>query len=258
LRSRFPQAGSATTAIEMAVLDWFCKSLGTPLFAYFGLNTAKTPVTTYSVGIDNPETLKVKVREAEQFPVLKIKLGTRDDEEIIKSIREVTDKPLRVDANEGWRSREEAASKVDWLEKNGVEFVEQPLPANMLEETAWVRERTALPLIADESVMRASDIPKLAGAFDGINIKLMKAGGILEALKMIWLAQSLGMKTMLGCMVESSLAISAAAALSPLVDYADLDGNLLILDDPFDGVHVRDGRLILNDRPGVGAIPVEE
>ncbi len=253
LRLLFPKAASATTAIDMAVLDWFCKSLNLPLYRYFGLNKANTPVTTYSIGIDEPDKIQQKVKEAGAFPILKIKLGLGDDEKMMASIRAVTNKPLRVDANEGWATREEALEKIKWLQTCGVEFVEQPMPASQLDDMAWVRERSPLPLLADESVMSTSDIPTLARAFDGINIKLMKAGGILESLKMIWLAKSLGMQVMLGCMVESSLAISAAASLSPLVDYADLDGNLLISNDPFTGVQVEAGRLRLSEKPGVGA-----
>jgi L-alanine-DL-glutamate epimerase-like enolase superfamily enzyme len=166
----------------------------------------------------------------------------------------VTKKPLRVDANEGWTDKEEAVRKINWLESQGVEFVEQPMPAAMLEETRWVRKHVHLPIIADEACQRASDIPKLAGAFDGVNIKLDKAGGMLEAYRMIQLAKSLGMKTMLGCMISSSVSCSAAAHLSPLVDYADLDGNLLIANDSFTGVRVRKGKLILPDRPGIGLV----
>ena len=191
--------------------------------------------------------MQEKIREAEAYPKLKIKVGTDNDEEILKAVREVTDKPLRVDANEGWKTKEEALEKIKWLESLNVEFIEQPLPATMLEETRWLRDRINIPIVADEAVKSAADIPKLAQAYDGINIKLMKSGGIQEALRMIWMARSLGLKIMLGCMVESSCAISAAAHISPLVDWADLDGNLLIANDPFKGVTVEDGKLILND-----------
>ncbi len=160
-----------------------------------------------------------------------------------------------MDANEGWKDKEEAVRKINWLEKQGVEFVEQPMPAHMIEETRWVRSRVHLPLIADEACRHAADIPKLAGAFDGINVKLDKAGGLLEAWRMIQIAKSLGMRTMLGCMISSSVSVTAAAHLSPLVDYADLDGNLLIANDPYRGVQVQNGKLILPDRPGLGLLP---
>jgi len=250
--SAFQGQSAAKAALDIALMDWVTKRLGVPLYRYLGLDKSKTPLTSFSIGIDKPEVMKAKVREAEDFPILKIKVGLKNDEEIMEAVRSVTDKPLRVDANEGWKSREEAVEKINWLEKLGVEFVEQPLPTTMLEETRWVRERVNLPIIADESVKRAEDIPKLAEAFDGVNIKLMKAGGIQEALRMIWVARALGMKVMLGCMIASSVAITAAAHLSPLVDWADLDGNLLISNDPFQGVLVEKGKLILPDRPGIG------
>lgn len=250
-----PGQTAAKTAIDIAVMDWIGKKVGLPLHRYFGLNKAKTPITTYSIGIDTPEVIKQKIGEAAPFPVLKIKVGLKNDEEVIAAVRSVTDKPLRVDANEGWADKEEALRKIEWLQTQGVELIEQPMPAAMLKETAWLRQRVQIPIIADESVKTTRNIPELAGAFDGINLKLMKAGGIQEAMRMIVLARAFDMKIMLGCMVESSLAISAAASLAPLVDYADLDGNLLISNDPFTGVKVADGQLVLQDAPGVGADP---
>jgi|Deesub1362B_J571_1020462.scaffolds.fasta_scaffold02769_4 L-alanine-DL-glutamate epimerase-like enolase superfamily enzyme len=246
---------AAKAALDIALMDWVTKAAGLPFYRFLGLDKKKTPITTMSIGIDTPEVIQQKVREAADFPVLKIKVGLKNDEEIIAAVRAVTEKPLRVDANEGWKSKEEALEKIRWLVSQGVEFVEQPLPSTMLEETRWLRDRVEIPIIADESVKRASDIPKLAEAFDGVNIKLMKAGGLQEALRMIWMARSLGMKIMLGCMIETSVAISAAASISPLVDFADLDGNLLITNDPFDGVKVRRGKLLLTDRPGIGVVP---
>ena len=246
-------AGKA--AIDIALMDWFGQKLGVPLYTYFGLDAADAPVTTFSIGIDNPDVTRQKVREAAAFPVLKIKVGLATDEPTIEAVRSVTRKPLRVDANEGWKDKEEAVRKINWLESQGVEFIEQPMPAEMIEETRWVRSRVHIPVIADESCLHPADIPKLAGAFDGINVKLDKAGGILEAYRMIQIAKSLHMKTMLGCMVSSSVSVTAAAHLSPLVDYADLDGNLLIANDPYTGVTVRDGKLILPDRPGLGLKP---
>jgi L-alanine-DL-glutamate epimerase-like enolase superfamily enzyme len=252
IRELAEEQTAAKCAIDIAIMDWVGKSLGVPLYKYLGLDKTKAPITTFSIGIDTPEVMQQKIREAEQYPILKIKVGRDNDEEIMKAVREVTDKPLRVDANEGWKNKEEALDKILWLEKLGVEFIEQPLPAAMLEETRWLRERVHIPIIADEAVKKAADIPTLATAYDGINIKLMKSAGIQEALRMIWMARSLGMKIMLGCMIESSCAIAAAAHISPLVDYADLDGNLLISNDPFKAVEVERGRLILPDRPGLG------
>lgn len=246
---------AAKAALDIAIMDWIGQKLGVPLYRYFGLDPGDAPVTTFSIGIDTPEITRQKVREAEPFPVLKIKVGLDTDEATIAAVRSVTNKPLRVDANEGWKDREEAVRKINWLAGQGVEFVEQPMPAAMLEEMRWVRERVHLPLIADESCQHASDIPKLVGIFEGVNVKLDKSGGILEAFKMLQMARALGLKTMLGCMISSSVSVTAAAHLSPLVDYADLDGNLLIANDPFRGVQVKAGRLLLPDRPGLGLKP---
>jgi L-Ala-D/L-Glu epimerase len=243
-------AGKA--AIDIALMDWAGQKLGAPLYRHFGLDPNAAPVTTFSIGIDTPEITKQKTREAADYPVLKVKVGLDTDEQTIEAIRSVTKKPIRVDANEGWKDKEEAVRKINWLEKQGVEFVEQPMPAEMIEETRWVRARVHLPLIADEACQHASDIPKLAGAFDGINVKLDKAGGIQEAHRWIEMAKSLNLRTMLGCMISSSVSVTAAAHLSPLVDYADLDGNLLISNDPYRGVTVEKGKLILPNRPGLG------
>jgi L-alanine-DL-glutamate epimerase-like enolase superfamily enzyme len=196
-----------------------------------------------------------KVREAAAFPVLKVKVGLQSDEATIAAVRDVTDKPLRVDANEGWKDKETAVRKIEWLVARGVELVEQPMPASMLDETAWVRERVEVPLFADEACGRAADIPRLADAYDGVNIKLDKAGGLREALRMIHTAGACGLDTMLGCMISSSVSTTAAAHLSPLVSYADLDGNLLIANDPWTGVTVHEGRLILPGGPGLGLRP---
>jgi L-alanine-DL-glutamate epimerase-like enolase superfamily enzyme len=252
---RVPGQYAAKAALDIALMDWVGQKLGVPLYRYFGLDPNDSPITTFSIGIDTPEITRQKVREAAPFPVLKIKVGLDTDEATIAAVRSVTDKPLRVDANEGWKDKEEAARKINWLAGQGVEFVEQPMPADMLEETRWVRERVRLPLIADEACQHASDIPKLMGIFAGVNVKLDKSGGILEALKMLQMARALGLKTMLGCMVSSSVSVTAAAHLSPLVDYADLDGNLLIANDPFSGVQVKEGKLLLPNRPGLGLQP---
>lgn len=243
---------AAKAAIDIALMDWITKSLGMPLYRFWGLDPKKAPQTTFSIGIDTMEMVRQKVEEAAPYPLLKIKMGKENDEEILAAVRSVTDKTLRVDANEGWKEKELALRKVEWLAANGVDIVEQPMPAHMLEESAWVKERASIPIIADESVKTSRDIPALAEAFDGINIKVDKAGGLQESLRMIWMARSLGLKIMLGCMVSSSLSITAAAHLSPLTDYPDLDGHLLLASDPFQGVQVRDGWLILPDGPGLG------
>jgi L-alanine-DL-glutamate epimerase-like enolase superfamily enzyme len=252
IQSATDQQTAGKAALDIAMMDWVTKKLGVPLYQYLGLDQSKVPVTTFSIGIDSIEMIKQKVKEAAPYPILKIKVGKENDVEIIEAVRSVTDKPLRVDANEGWKDKHEALEKINWLEKMGVEFIEQPMPSEMLEETKWLRDHCNMPIVADEAVKSAADIPKLAQAYDGINIKLMKSAGIQEALRMIAMARSLGMKIMLGCMIESSVAIAAAAHISPLVDWVDLDGNLLLAEDPFQGHQVVDGKIVLNDQPGLG------
>lgn len=242
----------ARCALDIAIMDWVGKKLNTPLYKLWGLDKSKTPQTSFSIGIDTIDIIKKKVRAAEKYPLLKIKVGKENDEEIIEAVRSITDKPIRVDANEGWKSKEVALEKIKWLQTMGIEFIEQPMPSEMIKETRWLRDRIDIPIVADEAVKTAADIPKLAEAYDGINIKLMKAGGPQEAMRMIYLAKAMDMKIMLGCMIESAIAISAAAHLSPLVDWADLDGNLLLREDPYQGVGVENGKLILNDQPGLG------
>lgn len=247
-------AWATKAAIDIALHDWAAKRLGGPLWKMWGLDRADAPLTTFSIGIDTAEVIRRKVREAAAYPVLKIKVGLANDEEVMEAVRAETKKPLRVDANEGWKTVDEAVRKIKWLEKQGVEFIEQPLPASMLSEIGEVRKRVNLPIFADECCLHPEDIPRIAPYFDGVNIKVDKAGGLHQAMRMIEMARALKLKVMVGCMVSSSLAITAAAQLSPLIDYADLDGNLLIKNDPYDGVKVVSGKLVLPDRPGVGVI----
>ena len=251
-----PGNTAAKAALDIALHDWVGKKLGAPWFRLWGLDPAKAPVTSFTIGIDTPEVVRAKTREAAPYKILKIKLGRDDatDRALVTTIREVTDVPLTIDANQGWADRAAALRMIEWLAPQNVLFIEQPMPKAALDDTAWLRERSPLPLIADESLQRVGDVPRLRGVFDGINIKLMKSTGLREAHKSILLARALGLKVMLGCMTETSCAISAAAQLSPLVDWADLDGALLIKDDPFDGARIIDGRVTLLDRPGIGAV----
>jgi L-alanine-DL-glutamate epimerase-like enolase superfamily enzyme len=245
---------AAEAAVDMALHDLAGRRLGVPVYELLGLRSGPTPETSFTIGLDRPEVVVEKVREASAYAILKVKMGSDGDREVLQAVRDTTQKRLRVDANEGWTA-EGALERLDWLAKLGVEFVEQPLPADRLEDIRALRRRSPLPFVADESVHRAEDIPRLAGAFDGINIKLMKCGGLGEALRMIAVARAHGMTVMLGCMIESSLAITAAAHLAPLADFADLDGNLLVENDPYHGVTLRDGRWVLPDRPGLGVEP---
>ncbi len=247
-----PGNTSAKAGVDIALHDLVGKLLNTPLYKLLGLNKEKTPITSFTIGIDEPAVIERKVKEAEEYPILKVKLGLENDEEIIKTIRKVTDKPIRVDANEGWKTKEIALEKIKWLQNEGVEFIEQPMPANDLDSVAWLRDKVDIPIIADENCVRLHDVPILGKAYDGINIKLMKCTGIREAIKMINTARAMKMKVMIGCMIESSVGITAGAQISPLVDFADLDGNLLITNDPFVGVKVENGKLILPDEPGLG------
>lgn len=242
---------SARAAIDMALYDLIGHRLGVPVYQLLGLNPERTPVTSFTIGLDTPAEMARKVRLAEQFPVLKIKLGMPNDLEIVRAIRDVTDARLRVDANAAWTPKQ-AIKTINALEAFDIEFVEQPVAAGDLEGLRLVREHTNLPIFADESCVTLEDVPRVAGLVDGINIKLMKCGGISQALRMIATARAHHLEVMLGCMIESSVSITAAAQISPLVDYADLDGALLVANDPFDGVGVERGKLVLPDRPGLG------
>ncbi len=247
-----PGEHAAKAALDLALLDWNAKKMGVPVWRLLGLDPRRALRTTFTIGIDEVPVMQAKIREAADFGVYKIKVGTPDDRKIIEGVRAVTDKPLRVDANEGWKDREEALKMIEWMAGLGVELVEQPLPADRLEDARWLKERSPLPVFADESLMTASDLPRLAGAFDGVNVKLMKCGGPQEAARMVAVARALGLKLMLGCMIETSLGISAGATVSPLFDYADLDGSLLIDNDPFRGLGFDKDKLIPSDKPGWG------
>lgn len=243
---------AAMAAVDIALCDWITKKLNIPLYEYFGLDPADAPVTTFSIGIDTPEITRQKTLEAEDFPVLKVKVGLKSDEETIAAVRSVTKKPLRVDANEGWTDKEEDILKINWLESQGVELIEQPMPAHMFEDIRYVRSKVHIPVIADEACTSASMIPKLVEAYDGVNVKLDKAGGVMESYRWIKFARAMKMRVMLGCMVSTSCTVTAAAHLASLVDYPDLDGNLLIANDPYEGVQVRKGKLILPHGAGLG------
>ena len=253
VEQRAPGNSSAKCAIDIALHDWIGKKVGLPVYKYLGLPSKVKAISSFTIGIDSLDVIAQKVAEAEEYPVLKVKLGSPEDKEIIQTIRGLTSKVLRVDANEGWKDRETALAMITWLAGQNVEFVEQPMPASQLEDLCWLKSRSPLPLVADESVVRLSDLPKLAAAFHGINIKLMKCTGLHEAMKMIHTAEALGLSVMLGCMIESAVGISAVAQLASAADYLDLDGNVLIEDDPFSGSRNRGGRVEPMELPGIGA-----
>ena len=244
---------AAKAAVDIALHDLVGKIIGAPWHRMLGLNPEKTPNTTYTIGIDTDEMVKLKTREvAGQFKILKVKLGTPRDREMIRAIREVSDLPIAVDVNQGWKNKKKALDEIFWLKEQGIVMVEQPMPKEMLDANAWLTERSPLPTFADEAIQRLKDIPAIKGAYTGINIKLMKCTGMREAWKMMNYARAEGMKVMIGCMTETSCAIAAAAQLSPAVDFADLDGNLLITNDIFRGTTVVDGKITLNQLPGIG------
>jgi len=244
---------AAKAAVDISLHDLVGKLLGQPWFRIWGLNPAKAPCTTFTIGIDTPEVVRQKTEEcANRFRILKVKVGLDNDEQMIRTIRSVTHLPIAVDANQGWKDRQKALDEIFWLKEQGVVMVEQPMAKERLDDNAWITERSPLPIYADEAIQRLKDIPSVKGAYHGINIKLMKCTGMREAHKMAEYARAEGMRVMLGCMTETSCAVSAAAHLSPIADFADLDGNLLISNDLFEGVTVEDGRLILPDRPGLG------
>ena len=248
----FPHGNAAAkAALDMALYDLLGKRLGMPVYRLLGLNPAATPHTSFTIALDTPAEMARKARDAAEYPLLKIKLGTAYDLEIVRAIRDATSATLRVDANAAWTPKE-AIRTITALADYDIELVEQPVAAGDLEGLRLVREHAPLPVFADESCVTLEDIPRIAGCVDGINIKLMKCGGLHTAVKMIHTARAHHLKVMLGCMIESSLAITAAAHLSPLVDYADLDGALLVADDPFRGVTVERGKLLLPDAPGLG------
>lgn len=244
---------AAKAAVDIALHDLVGKIIGAPWHRMLGLNPEKTPNTTYTIGIDTDEMVKLKTREvAGQFKILKVKLGTPRDREMIRAIREVSDLPIAVDVNQGWKNKKKALDEIFWLKEQGIVMVEQPMPKEMPDANAWLTERSPLPTFADEAIQRLKDIPAIKGAYTGINIKLMKCTGMREAWKMMNYARAEGMKVMIGCMTETSCAIAAAAQLSPAVDFADLDGNLLIANDIFRGTTVVDGKITLNQLPGIG------
>lgn len=248
-----PGDTAAKAAVDIALHDLVGKLLGAPWYKIWGLNKEKTPSTTFTIGIDTPDVVREKTLEvAGQFNILKVKLGRENDKEMIQTIRSVSTLPIAIDANQGWKDKYYALDMIHWLKEQRIVMIEQPMPKEQLEDIAWVTQQSPLPVFADESLQRLSDVAALKGAFTGINIKLMKCTGMREAWKMVTLARALDMKVMVGCMTETSCAISAAAQFSPAVDFADLDGNLLISNDRFKGVEVLKGKITLNNLPGIG------
>ncbi len=248
-----PDNRAAKASVDIALHDLLGKIMGQPWYKIWGLNPDNTPDTSYTISYQSdPGEMRKEIEECAPFKVVKVKMGTGHDKEIVETLRRTCDTPICVDANQGWNSKEQALEMCEWLSGQNCLFVEQPMPKEMIDETAWLRERSPLPLVADEFLQRLPDVTRAHGVYDAINIKLMKSTGLHEAHKMAVLARALGMKVMIGCMTETSCAVTAAAQLSPMVDWADLDGNLLIANDRFDGIKIVDGKVTIPDRPGIG------
>ena len=252
LDSIAPGNRAAKAAIDIALHDLTGKIAGQPWYRLYGLSTDNMPCTSYTISNDTPEELERKLAESAPYKILKVKMGVAGDRELIEFIRSRDDRPICVDVNQGWKTVEEALDNILWLAERNVIFVEQPMAKTDIEGHRRLRDLSPLPIIADEAVQTSADIPALAGAYDGINIKLMKSGGLHDAYKMATLARALGMKVMIGCMTETSCGVSAAAQLAPLADWVDLDGNLLIANDLFEGMKIVDGRVKLMSSPGIG------
>ena len=245
---------AAKAAIDIALHDIVGKIMGQPWWKIWGFNQATTPNTSFTVGLDTEDVVREKTREASPYKVIKVKLGRdeKTDKMMVDTIRSVTNTTICVDANQGWKDKHYALDMIHWLNERNVNMIEQPMSKYLLEDAAWITERSPLPVIADEACQRLTDVAKLKGAYHGINIKLMKCTGMREAREMVSLAKALNMRLMIGCMTETSCAISAAAQLAPEMEWADLDGNLLIANDVFDGMKIVDGKITLDNRSGIG------
>lgn len=252
LDSLAPGNPAIKAAIDIALNDLNGKILNQPCYQIYGAEKAQMPVTSYTVGIDTPAVIREKLKDATHFKVVKVKLGRDNDQELIETIRSVTNLPLYVDANQGWSDKKKAIDLCYWLHDQGVVLIEQPMDKNNLEGNAWLTARSPVPILADEAVQRLADMDSLKGAYHGINIKLMKSCGMYEGHQMILKARSFGMKVLIGCMSETSIGSLAGAALAPLCNWADLDGPWLTTNNPFDTPKMENGKYVLNDLPGLG------
>lgn len=242
----------AMAAIEMSLWDLLGIKLNLPVSKILNIEKNHTPFCTFTIGMDSSDVIKQKIESARDFEILKIKLGGKNDKEIIETIRALTDKPVCIDANQGWKTYDEAMQMIDWLATKSVLFVEQPMPKENKKDYLHLKKNSPLPLIADESLQTINDLDFVTETFSGINVKLMKCGGIIKAKEIIDQAKKSGLKILIGCMSESSCGVAAAAQLAPLAHWIDLDGPLLINNNPFDGVKYKNGKLILNEKPGLG------
>jgi L-Ala-D/L-Glu epimerase len=252
-----PGNPAAKASVDIALHDVVGKLMGQPWYKIWGFDASKAPNTSFTIGIDTPDVVRQKTKEASEYKILKVKLGRETDKEMIETIRSVTDTPITVDVNQGWKDKHFALDMIHWLKERNIEFIEQPMPKEQIDDNAWLTENSPLPTIGDEAVQRLADVQKAYGVYSGVNIKLMKCTGMREAHKMLTLARALGMKVMMGCMTETSCAISAASHITPMVDWADLDGALLISNDIYNGTIIKDGKIVISDRPGIGVVKKE-
>ena len=252
LESIAPDNRAAKAAVDIAFHDLLGKIMNQPWHKIWGFSSEDAPCTSFTIGIDSADVVRQKVAEASPYKVLKVKMGLDNDQATVEVIRSMTDVPICVDVNQGWTDRHHALDMCQWLAERGCLFVEQPFDKAAIDDTAWLTQHSPIPIIADEFIQRLPDVTRAAGAYSGINIKLMKSTGMHEAHQMAITARALGMKVMIGCMVETSCAVTAASQLSPIADYADLDGNLLITNDRFKGLTISNGKIIIPDAPGIG------
>jgi len=258
LAERFDDQLATVAAVDAAMYDWQGKRLGIPVTRLLGFDGRNIVPTSFTIGIDEPDRIEAKTLAAAAYPILKVKVGTPRDEETLAIIRSAAPhKTIRVDANMAW-TVDEALERIAQLARFGIEFVEQPIRADDLDGLKVLTQAGLCPIVADESCVRPDDVDRLVGCVDGVNIKLSKCGGITQALEMARRAKAAGLKVMLGCMIQSSLGIAAAAQLAPLADWLDLDGHLLLKNDPFTGLGGAAGRLCIGERPGLGVVPVGE
>jgi L-alanine-DL-glutamate epimerase and related enzymes of enolase superfamily len=252
--SRATGLTSAKAAVDIALHDLVGKLLGKPSYSFFGVDPITMPTTTLTIGIDKPDMIRKKVMEAVGFTKLKVKLGGPNDKEIIETIRSVSDLPLTIDANQGWTDREQALDMIHWLNERNTIFIEQPMPRDQWDNHAWLTERSPLPIVADEAMQRLKDVERIKGAYHGLNIKMVKCTGMHEGFKIIQKARKLGLKLMIGCMGESSVSILGAASIAPLCDWVDLDSCWLMANNPYEDPELKDGKIVLSERPGLGLV----
>jgi L-alanine-DL-glutamate epimerase and related enzymes of enolase superfamily len=245
---------SAKAAVDIALHDLCGKLSGKPCYSFFGVDPTTMPVTTFTIGIDTPDMIRKKVKEAIGFTRLKVKLGGPNDKEIVDAIRSVSDLPLTIDANQGWTEREQALDMIHWLNERNTIFIEQPMPRDKWDDHAWLTEKSPLPIVADEAMQRLHDVDKIKGAYHGLNIKMVKCTGMNEGFKIIQKARQLGLKVMIGCMGESSVSILGAASIAPLCDWVDLDSCWLMANNPYNDPELKDGKIVLSDQPGLGLV----